>query len=275
MSEHEFRQVFDIIIDKELIIGEVLGHMVFPMYSTMPASNRFWHNPDIPKEYLGLSRSERVEMAVQTLKDAGWVWRSEPYWDEFDQDVVPGEGLFMPNGEIMPELTILGPGPDFDIVRATFNQWVSEWARELGMPVQSELTGRNAILDSVFVASDYDMYIFGWPLGNPAYPVYYDEFWHSNNCTFETGGRNTPCFKDDAYDALVEEFNLTGDLQHAQKLVYEMQLILADQRPYIPLYSEKLFDYAHENVLFPYVESLGGIEFQDGFQTSTQVLLGE
>ena len=119
------------------------------------------------------------------------------------------------------------------------------------------------------------MYIFGWPLGNPAYPVYYDEFWHSNNCTFETGGRNTPCFKDDAYDALVEEFNLTGDLQHAQKLVYEMQLILADQRPYIPLYSEKLFDYAHENVLFPYVESLGGIEFQDGFQTSTQVLLGE
>jgi ABC-type transport system substrate-binding protein len=275
MSEYEFRQVFDIIIDKELIIGEVLGQMVFPMYSTMPATNRFWHNPDIPKEYLGLSRAERVELAVQTLKDAGWAWRSEPYWDEFVQYVVPGEGLFMPNGELMPELTILGPGPDFDIVRATFNQWVSEWARELGMPIQSELTGRNAILDSVFVASDYDMYIFGWPLGNPAYPVYYDEFWHSRNCTFETGGRNTPCFKDDAYDALVEEFNLTGDLQRAQKLVYEMQLILADQRPYIPLYSEKLFDFARENVLFPYVESLGGIEFQDGFQTSTQVLLGE
>jgi ABC-type transport system substrate-binding protein len=179
----------------------------------------------------------------------------------------------MPTGEPMPELTILGPGPDFDIVRATFNQWVSEWARELGMPVQSELTGRNAILDSVFVAADYDMYIFGSSLGNPAYPVYYDEFWHSRNCTFETGFRNTTCFKNDEYDSLVDTFNQTGDLALAQELVYKMQLILADQRPYIPLYSEKVFDYARKNVLFPYVESLGGIEFQNGFRTSTQVLL--
>jgi ABC-type transport system substrate-binding protein len=275
MSEYEFRQVFDIIIDKELIIGEVLGGMVLPMYSTMPATNSYWHNPEVPKAYLGLSRAERIDLAVQTLKEAGWRWKSEPYWDESDQHVIPGDGLIMPNGELMPELSILGPGPEFDIVRATFNQWVSEWARELGMPVQSELTGRNAILDSVFVASDYDMYIFGSPLGNPAFPVYYDEFWHSHNCTFETGGRNTPCFKEDAYDVLVDAFNGTGDLLHARELVYEMQLILADQRPFIPLYSEKIFDYARENVLFPYLDSLGGIEFQNGFQTSTQVFLDE
>jgi len=275
MSEYAFRQVFDIIIDKELIINEVLGEMVLPMYSTMPATNQCWYNPDVPTPYRGLSRIDRVELAVQTLKDTGWQWRSEPYWDEFVQDIVPGEGLIMPNGEPMPELTILGPGPDFDIVRATFNQWVSEWARELGMPVQSELTGRNAILDSVFVAADYDMYIFGSSLGNPAYPVYYDEFWHSRNCTFETGKRNTPCFKNDEYDSLVDAFNQTGDLELAQELVYKMQLILADQRPYIPLYSEKVFDYARENVLFPYVDSLGGIEFQNGFRTSTQVLLEE
>ncbi len=275
MSEYEFRQVFDIIIDKELIIGDVLGSMVLPMYSTMPATNHYWHNPEVPKPYQELNRAERVALAVQTLKDIGWRWRSEPYWDDFVQDIVPGEGLIMPNGELMPELTILGPGPDFDIVRATFNQWVSEWARELGMPVQSKLTGRNAILDSVFVASDYDMYIFGSPLGNPAYPVYYHEFWHSSNCTFETGRRNTTCFKNDEYDALVDAFNETGDLEYAQELVYKMQLILADQRPYIPLYSEKVIDYARENVLFPYVDSLGGIEFQNGFQTGTQVLLKE
>jgi ABC-type transport system substrate-binding protein len=273
MSEYEFRQVFDIIIDKELVIKEVLGEVVLPLYSTMPAMNVFWHNPELSNDYMNLSRAERVELAVGILKDAGWRWRSEPYWDEFVQDIVPGEGLIMPNGEPMPALTILGPGPDFDIVRATFNQWVSEWARELGMPIQSELTGRNAILDSVFVASDFDMYIFGWPLGNPAYPDYYNDFWHSRNCTFETGGSNTPCFKNDEYDALVDEFITTGDLQRAQELVYKMQLILADQRPYIPLYSDKVFDFAWDNVLFPYVDMLGGIELQDGFRTSTQVMI--
>jgi len=275
MSEFEFRQVFDVLINRELIISEVLGDAVFPLYSTMPATNKFWHNPDVSDTYPGLSRAERVDLAVSILKEAGWRWASEPYWDEFDQDVVPGEGLVMPNGQSMPELTILGPGPDFDIVRATFNQWVSEWARELGMPVKSELTGRNAILDSVFVAADYDMYIFGTPLGNPAYPEYFAEFWYGSNCTFETGGMNTTCFKDDTYDTLIDEFLQTGDFQRAQELVYEMQRILADQRPFIPLYSEKVFDFARQNVIFPFIQVLGGFEQQDGFLTSTQVLIQE
>jgi hypothetical protein len=54
-----------------------------------------------------------------------------------------------------------------------------------------------------------------------------------------------------------------------------MQLILADQRPFIPLYSEKVFDFARGNLVFPYLDSLGGIEFNNGFRTSTQVLLEE
>ncbi len=275
MSESEFRQVFDVLIDRELVISEVLGDAVFPLYSTMPATNIFWHNPDLTNPYQDLNRAERVEIAVNILKEAGWRWGSEPYWDEFVQDVIPGEGLVMPDGQPMPELTILGPGPDFDIVRATFNQWVSEWARELGMPVQSELTGRNAILDSVFVAGDYDMYIFGSPLGDPAYPEYFAEFWYSNNCTFETGGMNTTCFKDDAYDTLLDEFIHTGDLKRARELVYEMQQILYDQRPFIPLYSEKVYDFARRDVIFPMIEVLGGIQQQDGYLTSTKVMILE
>ena len=273
MSAYEFRQVFDILIDKELVINEILGQAVIPLYSTMPEANIFWHNPDVETPYAGLTRAERVEMAVQVLRDAGWRWQSEPAWDENLQDVIPGVGLIMPNGQPMPELTILGPGPEFDIVRATFNQWISEWAREIGMPIQSELTGRNAILDSVFVAADFDMYIFGLPLGNPAFPQYYDEFWNSRNCTFETGGKNTPCYKNDEYDALVNEFMTTDDLVRARDLVYRMQTLLADERPYIPLYSEQVYDLARTTVVFPYIKTLGGIEFMDGFRNQAQVFI--
>ncbi len=273
MSEYEFRQVFDIIMDRELIIDEILGGVVMPLYSTMHPDNTYWYNPDVPQPYRDLTHEERVETAVQVLKAAGWRWKTEPYWDDFAQDVVPGEGLTMPNGEPMPPLKILGPGPEFDIVRATFNQWISEWARELGMPVKSELTGRNAILDSVFVAADFDMYIFGTPLGNPANPIYYEEFWHSRYCTFETGGKNTACFKDDAYDALLEEFKATADLERARELVFQMQILLADQRPFIPLYSERVTDFASERVVFPYTDALGGIEWREGFKNSAQVLM--
>jgi len=275
MSDYAFRQAFDIVIDKEFVVNSVLGGVVFPMYSTMPPGNGFWHNPDTPKPYVGLTRAERVDMAVQVLKDAGWSWTAEPFWDDDLQDVVPGEGILGPDGVEIPEMTILGPGPAYDPIRATFNQWISEWGRELGMPIQSELTGFNTILGPVFIDANYDLYILGWSLGNVAFPDYFEAFWHSRNCTAESGNYNTPCLKSEEYDALVDEFMATGDLARAQELVYEMQVMLADLRPYVPLFYKQVHDLAHSRVVFPYSETLGGIEAQAGIQTDAQVMLSK
>jgi ABC-type transport system substrate-binding protein len=271
-SLYEFRQAFDIIIDKEFVVNSVLGGVVFPMYSVMPPGNGFWHNPAVQQnnEYIGLEREERVNLAVQVLKDAGWSWEQEPAWNPDTVDVDPGVGITMPNGEPMPELTILGPGPAYDPVRATFNQWISEWARELGMPVESELTGFNTILGPVFVNADFDMYILGWSLGNYAFPNYFDDFWHSRNDTAVSGNFNTPGLNSPEYDALAEEFMSTSDLDRAQELVYQMQEMLADLRPYIPLFYKQVEDLARDNIVFPYTETLGGLVDQAGFQTDTQ-----
>jgi peptide/nickel transport system substrate-binding protein len=271
-SLYEFRKAFDIIIDKEFVINSVLGGVVFPMYSTMPPGNGFWHNPDVPRPYIGLSRQERVDMAVALLKEAGWSWEVEPAWNEDTEDVDPGQGITMPNGELMPELTILGPGPAYDPIRATFNQWISEWARELGMPVKSELTGFNTILGPVFVNADFDMYILGWSLGNVAFPTYFESFWHSKNDTAVTGNSNTPGLNNAEYDAMVDEFMSTGDLERARELVFEMQILLADQRPYIPLFYKQVEDLARDNIIFPYTEVLGGLVDASGFQTDAQPL---
>jgi ABC-type transport system substrate-binding protein len=272
MSMYEFRQAFDIVIDKEFVINNVLQGTVFPMYSVMPPGNGFWHNPDVPTPYIGMSREERVNMAVQVLKDGGWSWDEEPFWDADLEDVVPGTGLTMPNGEPCPELTILGPGPAYDPIRATFNQWISEWGRELGIPVQSELTGFNTILGPVFVNADFDMYILGWSLGNVAYPTYFEGFWHSRNDTAVSGNFNTPGLNDPDYDALVDEFMSTTDLDRARELVFEMQIYLADVRPYIPLFYKQVNDVARDNIIFPYTEVLSGITDASGFQTDAQPL---
>lgn len=274
MSEYSFRQVFDIIIDKEMVSDQVFGGLIRPLYTTMPEDNYFWHvNPSGSSK--GLSRVERLNMAVQILKNAGWTWDAEPYWDEFLQDTVPGQGLRMPDGKYMPEVSIIGPGYDFDPIRANYNLLITEWAHDLGMPVKADLTGRNAILDNVFLNSEFDMYIFGWSLGSPAFPDYYDTFWHSRNCTIESGGRNAPCFKNEEYDALVDEFMKTASPERAQELHNQMEQILADQRPYIPLYSEQVFDISRDNVIFPYTDTLGGIEFHAGFQIDAQVFFDD
>jgi ABC-type transport system substrate-binding protein len=270
-SEYEFRQAVDIVLDKEFVVNSVLGGVVFPMYSTMPPGNAFWYK-DVETPYIGLSREERVNQAVQVLKDAGWSWTQDPAWSEDIEDVVPGEGILMPDGNPMPETTILGPGPAYDPLRATFNQWISEWMRELGMPVESELTGFNTILDPVFVDADFDLYILGWSLGNVAFPDYYESFWHSRNDTAVTGNYNTPGLNNAEYDAAVDEFMQTTDLERARELVYEMQDILADQRPYLPLFYKQVNDLARNNIIFPYTQNLGGLESQAGFQTDSQPL---
>ncbi|MCD4739271.1 MAG: ABC transporter substrate-binding protein [Anaerolineae bacterium] len=272
MDDFAFRQAIDIIVDKEFVVNKVLQGTVFPMYSTMPPGNGYWHNPDVPTPYKDLTREERVAEAVKVLKEAGWNWTQEPEWSEDQQDVIPGEGLTMPNGAPMPEITILGPGPAYDPLRATFNQWISEWAREMGMPIKSELTGFNNMLDPVFVSADFDMYILGWSLGNVAFPDYYESFWHSRNDTATTGNFNTPGFQNDEYDALIDEFMSTTDLDVAREKIFAAQVMLAEQRPYINLFYKQVYDLARNNVQFPYTDVLGGIAKANAMQTDTMPL---
>ena len=271
MSLPEFRQALEIIIDKELIIGQVLQAGVFPLSSTMPAANGFWHNSEIPAPYQGLSHEARLNQAVALLTDAGWTWDVEPSWNPVRQDVDPGEGLELPTGQPVPELTILGPGAFFDPIRATFNHWISEWARDLGIPVQAELTGRDEILDRIF-AVNFDMYILGWTdLGDIAFPEYFDTYFHSRWDTEISGGFNFPGYVSPEYDALAEEFLTTADIERARDLVFEMQLRLANDRPYIPLFSTQVEDLLRDHVVFPYDQVLGGYAKMAGFQTDVQL----
>jgi ABC-type transport system substrate-binding protein len=112
------------------------------------------------------------------------------------------------------------------------------------------------------------MYILGWALGNPAFPNYFESFWHSRNDTAVTGNANTPGYNNPEYDALIDEFMSTADLERARELIFEAQMMLANDRPYICLFYKQTIDLARDNLIFPYTESLGGLEYASGLQTS-------
>lgn len=269
----EFRQAVNILTDKEFVANSVLQGSVNPAYSVVPSGNAFWFNDSVDTPQIGLSRGERLDAAIQLLSDAGWTWDVLPEWDRENdpeaENVIPGEGLRMPNGELMPETTILGPGPAYDPQRASFNQWISEWLREIGMPVESELTGFNTILNPVFVDANFDMYILGWSLG--IYPDYLCDFFASWNDTATTGNYNTPGYNNADYDAKCEQFLAETNVEEAQALALELQDALNNDLPYMPLFNRQAIDLINSRVQLPYYETLGGIADASGFQTDAQV----
>lgn len=283
-SDIAFRQAVATVVDQGFITDRILQGSAIPMWTVMPEANRFWYNPDIVRwgydaEGNNLDRAVRIEQAVGILEDAGYSWDGEgvPTWNEDNQTAdVPGT-LLQPDGTPVPDMTILAPSAGYDPMRATAAIWLEQWMRELGIPVTAELTGFNNISDQVFAQQDaqWDMYILGWGLGNPAYPTYFESFWASQYDTETTGGFNTPGYANEEFDQLMSEFLAATDLDEAQQMIFEAQVILNEELPYITLFTTPLLEAYRQNVEFPFTDGLGGIEFYYGMQGTVRAYTAE
>ena len=240
------------------------------MWSFMPEGNVFWYNPAAPRIGQGLTRQERISDTVDLLTSAGFTWTVEPGWDPTGQQVIPGQGLHH-GGAPVPELELLAPNLEYDPVRATEALSIEHWLNEAGISVTAVLTDLNHIFGPVFVNANFDMYVFGWSLGNVAFPDYFESFWHSRNDTATTGNNNTTGYNNPIYDALCDEFMTTSDLAQARDDAYQMQVILANDLPYVTLHNKRAFDaYLGERITFPYTQTLGGLEKQSAMPARVQ-----
>ncbi|MGH3651271.1 MAG: ABC transporter substrate-binding protein, partial [Acidimicrobiia bacterium] len=185
MSDLAFRQATAAVINKELIADTVLAGAVFPGYTIVHPDLTLHYNAEV--ERAGWADGEpmdtgaRFDTAIQILKDAGYTWTTEPVVvsdaeGNFLEVNPKGEGLSMPNGTAVPELSILTPGPGYDPFRATFSIYIETWMQELGVPVTAEPTDFNAIVNATFPpqtpesALTWDMYVLGWGGGDPSLP---------------------------------------------------------------------------------------------------------
>ena len=268
MENKAFRQAVATLIDKEFITSTVLQGVAFPMYATVPAGNGAWYNPDVPLIGKDLSRGERIAQAVALLKGAGFTWETEPRVSEDGRFVEQqGEGLRMPNGEPMPEITVLAPSPGYDPLRSTFAIWIERWLNEVGIPLQADLTGFNLIVDKVFNRQEFDMWILGWGLS--LYPDYLEAFFHSRHSELE--GHNAGGYNNPEFDKLADDLLAETDVEAARQLVFEMQAFLADDLPYVPLFDTPLVEaYRSDRIEYPYTYSLGGLQDAAGLTTLVQ-----
>jgi peptide/nickel transport system substrate-binding protein len=266
----EFRQAVAYLIDKEYLAERVLQGTALPVYAMVPEGNPYWHNPDTPKLGYGLSRKERFEKAVELLKSAGFSWDVEPTWNEDDEVIAPGSTLKGPDGKELEEIELLAPSAGYDPMRATAAIWIEQWCSEIGIPVKANPTGFNTILPLVFEPDpqtgeiEFDWYILGWSLGNPALPDFHGNFFACANDAKE-GGFNTPGYCDQEFEAMAQGFLSAQTMEQAREYVFQMDAKLAEDVPYVTLFTAPILEfYAKARVSYPFIEVLDGLQNLNG-----------
>jgi ABC-type transport system substrate-binding protein len=264
MNVKEFRQALAALIDRDFICNQVLQGRAIPLATPVPPANTFWYNSAVKTIGEGLSMGERYELAISLLKKAGFKWDVEPVIDPKDTKnpvKTQGKGLKGPDGKPVPTLTLLSPGMDYDPMRAQTAMYIEQWAKNIGMPINLKLTDFNEIVSKAFDDVDFDMYILGWGIGRV--PTYFKSFWHSGEMAPD--GFNTPGYKNPEFDALIEEFEYADDFNQARKAIFEAQKILADDLPYIILFTNPLIEAYRTSIKFPFDNMLDGIQGYYGF----------
>jgi len=269
MDQKAFRQAVALLIDKEFITRTVLQGAAIPAYGYVPPGNVFWHQPKIPEPGKDLNRADRVAQAVQTLKAAGFTWETEPRMGRDGSFVeVRGKGLRMPNGELVPDMELLAPSAGYDPLRATFAIWIERWLSEVGIPVRANLTGFNVIVERINNPNGFDMWMLGWSLTN--YPDYLEAFFHSRHAVAD--GLNRGGYANPEYDRLASQLLVETDMQQAKQIAGQLQLFLAEDLPYVVLYTSPVLEaYRSDRLKFPYTDTLDGIQDLSGMTTAVVV----
>ena len=268
MDNKAFRHAVATLIDKEFLTRTVLQGVAIPMYTTVPEGNGFWYNPDVPLIGKGLSRAERHAEAVRILKEAGFTWEQEPEVSENGTVQKVGKGLKLPDGSPMPELEILSPSPGYDPLRSTFAIWIERWFNDIGIPATARLTDFNVIVERIGDPEAFDIWILGWSLSN--FPDYLEAFFHSRHA--EGDGLNRGGYSNPEFDKLADALLVETDLNAARDQVFKMQEFLADDLPYVVLFTTPILEtYRKDRLEFPYTSTLSGLQGAGGLPGTVSI----
>ncbi len=232
------RQALACMIDQDEL-ATALGTQAIGLTSFVAPQARSWFDASAKLPCQGLTPAARLTQAVQILKEGGFGWTQEP------SEEADGAGLSSANGKSVLAIDLLVP--ESDPLRAKAGDYIQKHARQLGIPVTARLVGPDTIDYAVFSSHAYDLALLGWKIS--LYPGYLCD-WFGAGKPFAYQGSNVV--------GACGELNVTSSLDQAAQQIFEIQATLAQDVPFVPLYSEAAYDY-HARVGYPFSEVLGGL----------------
>ena len=238
LTDSAFHQALDCVLDRVSIVRALIAA---PLESFVQEDAKPWYDSRPLDACAGQAGSQRLEQAVAILESAGYIWQKKP------TDSESGLGLMSSNGQILPTVTLLAPSEEEDGQRSEAARYVEKYASLLGIPLTVKYLSLEEIRYAVFSSGQYDMALLGWNVSE--YPGYLCDWFGDGNPFGYNGAR---------LKSACEALNLTSDLNEAQKQVYQIQSVLVQDLPAIPLYSTAAYD-AYRNISYPFSNMLGGL----------------
>ena len=242
LADTVFRRALDCVINRSVLTDARMEERAFALDSFLPAEYGFWQNPQARSECSGKSDAERVTIAVEMLKAAGYSWVKEPAPD------ITGRGLTMPTGASFPNITLLAPSSEFDPLRATAAKYIVKQAAELGIPIKENLAAPDDVLYAVYSSGKYDMALLGWKLSS--LPSFLCEWFEGKN-PFGYVGNKPPAGENESLVSACNAFHSASGLDEAREASFKIQSILIKDAPLIPLYSVAEYE-AYRNIRYPF-----------------------
>lgn len=253
-EDHALRRAAALLIDKAFIVERILQGQGSPMTALVPEGNRYWHNPAVVSPGTGLTRPQRIRAASTLLQEAGYRWQTPPV--DAAGGIQTPTPVLLPDGTPLARITILTPPADYDPHRAMSGMMIQEWLREVGIPAVARPMSFNALLATVKSQQDFDAFILGY--GRlPLDPEYLRTFFHSENAG--PGGWNMSGYANPRFDRLADQSQRENDPQRRRQIVFQMQTILGEDLPYIPLYTPHLIEAVRTDRFQGWVPMLEGI----------------
>jgi peptide/nickel transport system substrate-binding protein len=240
-SDKRFRQAISAAVDRTSIATTTLQGLATPLYGFVSPANRAWIDPNLPKIEYDLKRAE------QLLTDAGFVKKGTPEAPE----------LFDAKGNRV-EFSLMFPAENEP--RKLMAAVIQEDLAKLGIKMNVVPVEANAIGAAANETYEYEALLFGLTVSGIE-PTTYANFLLSGADTHQwQPSQKTPATEWEAnVDKLFNQQAGEGDPQKRAATFNEIQRIMADESPVIPIVSRHIVSAANTRLgnyspssMFPY-----------------------
>ena len=218
----DFRRAIRYLSDKDTMVSEGLHGQGVRLDGILGPGYGRWHNPDVPKSEFNPSK------AAEILDSLGFTLGAD------------GKRIDPKTGKTMRPLLIYARTEHPHRVFSA--QTLAKAFDQVGIPYDLQIVPRRVTSVEVFEKQEYDIYTAGWG-GGPDVDWLYDLFYSESPPEM-----NYELYKSQVADEQLEVLKFDSDPERVKEATWKAQEIIADEAPFIPLYSQYYISAYRANI---------------------------